>query len=271
MNEEMKDPDSAPGGDGAPDSPAPLGRTPRKRKYQTVAERGRIKPKGVKALQCRRIKNNGDRCKAFAILGGTVCYMHGGAAPQTVAAADRHLKEQATEQAVESAGLGQGLIEGADPAEIMLEAVRKSAYNVRVYERAIANMRTEVGDHGDRDTVVLELWGQGGSTTVSANALVKLYDEERDRMVKYAVDCRKVGVEERRVAISAEQGQQLAGALRLAVAGAFEIVRALIAAGQPLSLESLNAIEVRESPAVLVKAVEAVRTRPPVLLPGDAK
>ena len=41
---------------------------------------------------CRARNRSGARCRRRAILGGTVCYMHGGAAPQVQRAAAERLK-----------------------------------------------------------------------------------------------------------------------------------------------------------------------------------
>jgi hypothetical protein len=40
-------------------------------------------------------KRSGDQCRRYAIPGGTVCVMHGGAAPQVAAAARRRLQYSA--------------------------------------------------------------------------------------------------------------------------------------------------------------------------------
>lgn len=42
--------------------------------------------------QCTAKTRSGNRCKGPAILGGTVCRMHGGSAPQVKAAAAERLK-----------------------------------------------------------------------------------------------------------------------------------------------------------------------------------
>jgi hypothetical protein len=47
--------------------------------------------KKLKAIRCTARRTNGEPCKHWAIRGGTVCYTHGGAAPQVKAAAKQRL------------------------------------------------------------------------------------------------------------------------------------------------------------------------------------
>lgn len=41
---------------------------------------------------CSAHRTNGDPCRGLAISGGTVCYVHGGAAPQTRLAAEDRIR-----------------------------------------------------------------------------------------------------------------------------------------------------------------------------------
>jgi phage terminase small subunit len=48
----------------------------------------------MKSLRCKATgKASGKQCKRQAIMGSTVCRVHGGAAPQVKAAADRRIRE----------------------------------------------------------------------------------------------------------------------------------------------------------------------------------
>lgn len=51
-------------------------------------------------------RQTGQRCKRRPIPGGSVCIIHGGAAPQVAAAARQRLQHAATAQAATALGLG---------------------------------------------------------------------------------------------------------------------------------------------------------------------
>ena len=68
-----------------------------------------------------RSKRSGQRCKRTPIPGGTVCTMHGGAAPQVRAAARRRLQYQLARVACWELGL-PGF--GEPPDAEMLKAAR---------------------------------------------------------------------------------------------------------------------------------------------------
>lgn len=52
-------------------------------------------PKSIFAAKCTAHNRQGQQCQHWAIHGGNVCRWHGGAAPQTAAAAQRRIKELA--------------------------------------------------------------------------------------------------------------------------------------------------------------------------------
>lgn len=62
------------------------------------APRGRIKADPMKGqdpkerVTCTATNRQGNRCGKSPILGGTVCRLHGGGAPQVIAAAEERLK-----------------------------------------------------------------------------------------------------------------------------------------------------------------------------------
>jgi hypothetical protein len=206
--------------------------------------------------RCASHNREGRPCGKRARIGHWVCATHGGAAPQVRAqAAENEVERKATE-ALARMRLGAGELV-IDPAEAMLQQVRKAAFNVEVYEQAIADLRPELGDLGGRDTVALQLLG-AQTITIAPHTLVELYNAERDRLVKYSAECRRAGVEERRIEITAELGRQLVAILRAATAGIFALVRAEVEAGH-LDLERLGVIETVEVPALVAAEVARVR------------
>src|SRR5688572_28631607 len=62
----------------------------------------------IPAVVCKAHRTNGDPCKAYAILGAQVCWVHGGAAPQVRAAARRHIMEEAPNLLQEAIRLALG-------------------------------------------------------------------------------------------------------------------------------------------------------------------
>lgn len=53
------------------------------------------------ALQCSAHRKTGDRCKAFAVKGATVCRSHGGSAPQVKESARYRVLQYADDVAAE--------------------------------------------------------------------------------------------------------------------------------------------------------------------------
>jgi hypothetical protein len=231
-----------------------------------------------------RSKQTGEQCKLSAIPGGTTCRFHGGAAPQVRAKAKEREMQRKALEAAERLGLGQGEV-SIDPAEAMLAQVRKAAWNVAWYEAAIADLQARIGrvtfgegvlevpdtatdllaaidaDNQagpvEADSVVLFLPGKE-SDKIAPHTLVELYNAERDRLVKYSAECRRAGVEERRIEITAELGRQLVAVLRAATAGIFALVRGELEAGR-LDVERLGVLEAVEVPALVAAEVARVR------------
>jgi hypothetical protein len=169
-------------------------------------------------------KSTGERCKRRPHPGSNVCVKHGGGAKQVRAKAKRRL---ALGQAV--AELDRlGIPVEVDPSEAMLQMVHEAAGNVaflrmRVQELEQAGRFT--GNH-DADDVVSAIGEEENPRPSIAgrvdpknwkaerHVLVAMYDDERERLVRWAKACRDAGVEEHRVALAEKQGQMLAEALR---------------------------------------------------------
>jgi hypothetical protein len=131
-------------------------------------------------------KGSGKRCKRSAIAGGTVCAMHGGSAPQVRGAAEQRLLLRRAVLEAETLGLPREI----DPHTALLEELHRTAGAVQWLAAVVSDLeRGKV----EGDSVYLRLYG-----------------DERDRLVKVAKTCVDVGIEERRVRLAESAGAQLA-------------------------------------------------------------
>jgi hypothetical protein len=144
-----------------------------------------------KAERCTgTAKSTGERCTQPAIPGGTVCRYHGGGAPQVKAAAEQRLLFRRAVLEAETLGLPREI----DPHTALLEELHRTAGAVQWLAAVVADLeRAQVA--GD------SVW-------------VRLYGDERDRLVKVAKTCVDVGIEERRVRLAESAGAQLAAVVR---------------------------------------------------------
>lgn len=154
-------------------------------------------------------KRSGNRCRRAAIQGGTVCHMHGGAAPQVRKAADRRL---AYEQVVEECGR-LGLPIEVDPLEALLGQVWEAAGNVAFLRARVAELNQAHGPLdllGDAGGIV----GQDHLGDGARHILVVMYDAERERLARFSKLCVEAGVAERLVKIREAEATLLADAIR---------------------------------------------------------
>jgi hypothetical protein len=177
-------------------------------------------------------------CMCWPPKGQPNCLAHGGKAGQVQRAAKRRL---ALGQAV--AELDRlGIPVEVDPSEAMLQMVHEAAGNVAFLRMRVQELEQGgrlTGNH-DADDVVSAIGGEENPRPSIAgrvdpknwkaerHILVSMYDEERERLVRWAKACRDAGVEEHRVALAEKQGAMLAEVLRDFLAS---LSGALIAAG----------------------------------------
>lgn len=133
-------------------------------------------------------KGTGERCKRAAILGGTVCVKHGGAAPAVRAAAERRKAEAAATAALE-------VIWNPD-AESVKDPVEALAKLAGKLEHAVDVLGARV-DATDLD----------GSTALAWDRVMRNYQ-------KALVALQGLGLEERRVRLAEEQSHLLASVVR---------------------------------------------------------
>ena len=154
--------------------------------------------------KCIRIKANNERCKLWAVQGGSVCHRHGGLAPKIKANGNKR-REQAKVERVVMKMRERGLLrsEGEDqhPLVHLLNELYLSAGVVKV----LGDM---VGDLED----VSQYGGEGKGR--EAHILYQMWAEERDRHANFAMMALKAGVAERQVRIAEQQAELVASAIR---------------------------------------------------------
>lgn len=138
-----------------------------------------------------------------------MCRYHGGRAPQVRAAAARRLALEGVTR--EAARLG--LVLDVDPLDALVESVHEAAANVAVLRLQLAELRVQVS----KDGAIAVPDPESGGFEARVHILVGLYNDERDRMVRYAKLCLDAGVDERRVRLAEAQGQLLARVVQAAV------------------------------------------------------
>lgn len=186
-------------------------------------------------------KRTGKQCQRDATPGMSVCYYHGSATGASKRAATRRLALGAAEVALdEERRLGRVL--PVEPAEAMLEMVREAAGNVAVLRHLVETLTVETVDAPQPETVTVgavededgeeqggieivttgrmsaAIAGLTGSTTkwndAAPHVWVVMYNDERERLVKWAKACRDAGVDERRVELAEGQARMMAGLIR---------------------------------------------------------
>ena len=166
-------------------------------------------------------KQTSDRCKRAAVPGGNVCHFHGGAAPQVRAKADQRIVEQGVWELIDRMGIS---VE-TTPEEALLQQVWEAAGNVALLRKLVANLEAAVSTGMVRTTGV---FGEPGIAVRTGNlnrrneaaphVLVRMYNEERERLVRFSRACIDVGVSERMVRLAEKQGELLVGVIEAVLA-----------------------------------------------------
>lgn len=203
-------------------------------------------------------KSTGERCRRAAILGGTVCPMHGGRAPAVKAAAARRVARERLEGEV-GVLLEEFELEAeqAHPVELLLDAVRRAAAMARLWGELVAQLRYPDGVNLKTWTPAVSdpergaLTGPNHLGDGAVHVTVKEYREAlklAGHLSKLALDA---GVDERRVRMAEETGRELVAVLR--TVEALVVARAsAVLSGR--DLEDLQA----DMPALMRQAIEQV-------------
>ena len=130
------------------------------------------------------------------------CKLHGGATPSGRKAAQREQARQAVEL--------YGLPVETDPHQALLDEVQRTAGHVEwlgqivrgLEERQLTRGVTKTVEHADGTRVV--------EARAAVNVWLKLYQDERDRLVRVAKAAIDAGVAERQVRLAEAQAQRIA-------------------------------------------------------------
>lgn len=175
--------------------------------------------------RCNATSRSGNRCKLPAIEGGTVCRLHGGRAPQVVAAAERRVQEAEARRTAATYGLPIDI----DPLDALIGELARTAGHVAWLGQLVASLHHEddpeptvLGDGGSRDSDEphvsrsgLKQYTRTEKFTVEQESVwVRMYRDERKHLASVAGALLKAGVDERRVKLAERQGELLAEAFR---------------------------------------------------------
>jgi hypothetical protein len=136
----------------------------------------------------------------WAIKGGTVCYHHGGAAPQTRAAAEVRLRTQAIQADAERTLAHEGITAIDDP----LAELGKLASGAKALMEAL----------GARVNSLDQLEHFDAKNSPAIKAEVQMYERAMDRVHRLLDSLVKHGYAERQIQIQESEAMLVAGVLR---------------------------------------------------------
>lgn len=172
---------------------------------------------GEPHTRCSAHTRKGKPCGQPAMSGQTVCKMHGGMAPQSLAAAERRALERDAIKSLESFGVPVVV----DPHTALLQELHRTAGAVQWLGAIVADLeQSDISWGKTRD----KTGGEDAGTTHEAgrNVWVVLWQDERKHLTSVASACARAGIEERRVTLAEEQGRMLAGVIQRILTGLFD-------------------------------------------------
>ncbi|MCW5951965.1 MAG: hypothetical protein KIT69_06885 [Propionibacteriaceae bacterium] len=159
-----------------------------------------------------RSKQTGEQCGNTRVPGAMVCRFHGAGALQVKSKA----AERVAEQQAQAAARQLAIPIDTTPEQALLDEVKRAAGMVAFYQARIVEI-----DQQERGALI---WGitkeklggddEGQTSEAAPNVWLKLFNEERDRLVRVAAAAIKAGIEERRVKLAESQGEMVAMVLR---------------------------------------------------------
>ena len=160
---------------------------------------------------CQALRSNGEACRNRPMRGQSVCRKHGGASPQARAAAGRRLAAAEWGRSFGSPA------EGGDPAETVLDEIRWASGHVAWLRQRVQETEPEAlvwGVESEVDKGSGEFPGVDVTSSSKANAWVRLYGEERDRLIRMCKIAHDMGIAERHVELAERIGGLMADLLR---------------------------------------------------------
>lgn len=201
--------------------------------------------------------------------------MHGGSTKNARAKAAKTVAWQAAQGEFNKLGVAAPV---DDPAEPLMAMVREAAGNVAFLRWRVGRLNQEVGGEGqlirdldawfeltevERAAVLIDV-GSGIAQRVDPenwraemHVLVKAYDRERDRLVKYSKIACDAGIQERLVKVVEQDANEIVRVIRHVLDG-LELSPAQLERGRTLLREALEqqSVTSREVTDVTPRAIE---------------
>lgn len=196
-------------------------------------------------------KRSGEQCKRWAMVGGTVCAMHGGKSPQAMAAAARRVERAKLEGSVAELmdRLGVEQLAGRPYHEDLALALRVCRARVIVLEHVTGELHTSGGERSGGAT----WWGRNHLGDGAMHVLegeLRSWTAELARVSKAAIDA---GVEERQVRLEEAQFRLVGDMIRIGIDGAMALFHE---ESPPQVWEAMGPRLAEELPRIFARAIE---------------
>lgn len=172
-------------------------------------------PVGREGPRCgARLRQGDGTCKKEAGWGTShvsegPCRLHGGSTRSVSKGSHLRLVERRMRESMQTYGAPLDV----SPTDALLSVVHQTAGHVKWLADCIAELDPEALTWG---TTQIKTGGHDGGTTEAAepHVLLKLYQQERDRLIKASAEAIRCGIEERRVKLAESQGALVANIIR---------------------------------------------------------